>query len=153
MLGGGSSPWAEYVTPPEGTFMQIVPSAGYLPGTFDSFKEIKSLAFYQRNYSVNWMNDKVKNPNWQSNFPIDDVIYFWDQPYFYYGRSRKDSDGNVPRSYETAHFRSPVTIRTMAADKLYESNKAMWLQLFTSGSNGIPPYPIYTNKSNTMKTP
>ena len=149
-------PWGSYITPPEGTYMQVLPDINYIPCTFDSFKEIKSLKVHLNkgiSHSINWVNNKVKNPNWKSNFPVDDVIYYWDQPYFYYGRSRKDSNGIVPRSYEAAHFRSPVTIKTMAADKSFESNKVLWLQLFTSGSNGIPPYPIYTNKSNTMKSP
>lgn len=153
---GSSSPWACYVTPPEGTYLQVLPKANYLPSTFDSFKEIKSLPVYLKNnwsYHENWRNNQVKNPNWQSNFPIDDVIYFWDHPYFYYGRSRQDGTGQVPRSYETVHFRSPVTIKTMAADKPYESDKNLWLNLFTSGSNGLPPYPIYTNKSNSLKKP
>ncbi|MFQ5825363.1 MAG: hypothetical protein ACE5JB_15080 [bacterium] len=133
-VGWGSN-IVSYETLPFGTLMQVLPKISYAPRTFNSFKELKFLKVHT-NHVLTWYNNKVKNPNWKSSFPIDDVMYYWDQPYFYYGRSRKDNNGNVPRSYETAHFRSPVTIKTMTANSFDQT----------------PSSTIYTNRSSVMKT-
>lgn len=51
---------------------------------------------------------------WEYQFgvarPLENVILYWDVPYFYYGQSRQRNDGSVPRSRERASFFSPVSI-------------------------------------------
>jgi hypothetical protein len=46
----------------------------------------------------------------QGPHPIDHVICYWHQPYFYYARSRQRADGSVPHARHTHIFRAPCSI-------------------------------------------
>jgi len=99
------------VSLPEGLLLQVMPKNSYVPSTFQHFSEIKNVEVH------NWYDPliyifKDGKPVSLSNsdpFPLHDVMYYWDIPYFYYGRSRK-TNGVVPSATGIARLRAPVTI-------------------------------------------
>jgi len=106
-------PWPKPDTPdspndPNGRRIQVIPYHSYVPKTYKTFKDIQ-YPLVDRWYSA-WIvcDDKKLAPG--DPYPLDSVVYSWDIPYFYYSRTRKNDNGEVPRSLGrlVAHLRAPV---------------------------------------------
>lgn len=114
--------WYEWVTP-MGHMLQVVPKPELVPQPFHSFSQLKNVehshhiietghpwVFYD---IPEWMGsdkDKARYAPNHAAWPIFHVMYTYNQPYFCYVRTRQKDDGTVPKSYQVAEFRAPVTM-------------------------------------------
>jgi len=104
---------------PQGMVLQIVPEGRFVPGTYETFQDIKDPKVTAGYKLVLCALDKDKPGTFDPSdpFPLDNVIYGWDLVYFYYGRTRK-ANGVVPRSAGAlvAYLRAPVSLDIQVAE-------------------------------------
>lgn len=97
---------------PNGIWLEIVLDTKYVPTSYRSYTTIRKLPTHYSYYASFILATARKGKTlFKSDdpFPLHDVIYYWDIPYFYYARTRKDS-GVVPSSREITSLYSPVII-------------------------------------------
>jgi hypothetical protein len=136
--------WYDWVTP-MGHTLQIVPKPNLIPQLFHTFTQLKDIEHSQHiietgksyvYYDVpQWYgsnDDKAKYAPNHAAWPIFHVMFACDQPYFYYGRTRKKADGTVTKSYQIAQFRAPITMEIK--ERYAEQGKLKW-KTFTSRSD------------------
>jgi hypothetical protein len=59
-------------------------------------------------------------------WPLADLLYRWELVYFYYGRTRQQPSGAVPRRRVTRMLRSPVTVDVMRWDCDFRMEEFAW---------------------------
>lgn len=59
-------------------------------------------------------------------WPIADVVFQWDVAYLYYGRTRQQPSGAVPRRSQHRRLRSPITISIMRWDCDFDIENFAW---------------------------
>jgi hypothetical protein len=128
--------WYDWLTP-MGHAMQIVPNANLLPQHFDTFVQRKDIEHSDHiidfgkpylYYDIpQWTGsdaDQAKYGPDHTAWPIYHVVFTYDQPYFYYARTRQSVGGDVPKSYAVAKMRSPIAmeIKERYAEQVLQKN-------------------------------
>ena len=99
---------------PNNTMLQVIPEERLTPSTYQALDNTDHVKVH----NVYAMNLKTEDESGQpqivftdnDSYPLDSVIYHWDLPYFYYGRTRQKENGDVPRYRGMAYLKSPVTL-------------------------------------------
>lgn len=83
--------------------------------------------------SVSYLDSTLDNRYFRpfepgSPWPLADIIYGWDVRYLYYGRSRRDEKGQVPRGRVVRPMRSPVTISVKRFDCDFGMQEFAWVK-------------------------
>jgi hypothetical protein len=122
---------------PMGHTMQVVPKPNLLPQTFGSFKQVGNVEHSDHLIEIGkpWVYYDV--PSWEGAgsvrgkyapnhpaWPIYHVLFSYDQPYFYYARSRQQPAGLVPKAYQTVSFKVPLTMEIK--ERYAEDNQLKW---------------------------
>jgi hypothetical protein len=116
---------------PNGLLIQISPALECLPHTYKDFKDVKYVKVIQKYYYTNVLECEDEKGNWISImdvkdlYPFDNAVYFWDIPYFYYGRTRK-VNGVVPSLRWTAQMCCPVMLHITTSRRFYDNNTKSW---------------------------
>jgi len=99
---------------PNNTMLQVIPEKRLTPSTYQALDHTDHVKVH----NAYTMELKTRDENGQpqlvfssdDSYPLDSVIYHWDLPYFYYGRTRQKENGDVPRYRGMANLKSPVTL-------------------------------------------
>ncbi len=98
----------------EGIWFDVEPK--YVPQTLENWEEVDNIDLHTwQHYRFTqgaefWghsftLDDLPDNP-----FPITDIIYCWDVPYYYYGLTRPKIKGKTPVYFYVTTMKSPITI-------------------------------------------
>lgn len=96
----------------KGVWLDIYPETSFVPLTYRAYspatelKNLRTHTWWSNSYSLEDAEGEVKIA---FLFPLHDVMFYWDIPYYYYARTRK-ANSQVPRSLEVAKFCIPVTV-------------------------------------------
>jgi hypothetical protein len=141
--------WFEWVTP-MGHMLQVVPKSNLVPQLFHSFNQITNVehshhiietgqpyVYYDIPQWYGSNDDKAKYAPNHAAWPIFHVMFSYDQPYFYYGRTRKKDNGTIPKSYQVAEFRAPVTMEIK--ERYADQGKVKWKTFSCHSDIGSEP--------------
>jgi len=110
------------------------------PSTYRSFADIENVRTH-KHWDVEFSElDPVSGGQWSGSsedpFPLHDIVYYWDIPYFYYGRTRK-ANGIVPLSRENARIQSPIGINCLRQGFNYTDDDGVWFYLSTKQRSAL----------------
>jgi hypothetical protein len=141
--------WYEWTTP-MGHMMQVVPKPDLIPQLFHSFNQINNVehshhiietgqpwVYYDIPQWYGSNDDKEKYAPKHAAWPIFHVMFSYNQPYFYYSRTRKKDDGTVPKSYQVAEFRAPVMMEIK--ERYADQGKIKWKTFSCHSDIGSEP--------------
>jgi hypothetical protein len=141
--------WYDWAVP-MGHTMQVVPKPNLLPQTFTDFKQVVNVEHSDHLIEIGkpWIYYDI--PCWEGSgsakekyapnhpaWPIYHVLFSYQQPYFYYSRSRQQANGFVPKSYQNANFKVPLTMEIK--ERYAEDNQLKWKKFTCYSDIGRKP--------------
>ena len=99
---------------PDGFILQVLPEPRCVPTPYRPSQELKDVKVvdWARPAFTLWEDEQGNTTaplDSAQAYPLDNVIFSWDVPYFYYARTRA-TGGVVPAARHTAHLRTPVML-------------------------------------------